>query len=271
MYVTPQEIFLKSSSLILLFRVGPKRVFLTNLLGKMILLVCGPHFEEQVFKRKDVPPLPFSPGLCFLPEKTYSLGWADSRKLISPHFTRAGFWTSMQFSLLFHALGMGKLSQSLILGVRPSCFLFLRCIAKHTFYCFHFWPSMAGQANSRKASTSALLAMPKPLTVWITTNCGKFFKRWEYQTTWSASWEIYIQVEKQQLELDMEHQTGSKSGKEYVKAVYCCPAYLTYMQSTLWEMLGCMKHKLESRLPGEISITSDMQMTPHLSQKAKRN
>ena len=63
--------------------------------------------------------------------------------------------------------------------------------------------------------------------VWITTNCGKFLKRWEYQTTWSASWEICIQVRKQQLELDMEQQTGSKSGKEYVKAVYWHPAYLT--------------------------------------------
>ena len=65
-----------------------------------------------------------------------------------------------------------------------------------------------------------------------------------------------MQVKKQQLELDMEQQTGSKLGKEYVKAVYCHPAYLTYMQSKSCEMLGWMKHKLESRLPGEISITS---------------
>ena len=75
-------------------------------------------------------------------------------------------------------------------------------------------PTSAGswkkQESSRKTSTSALLTMPKPLNVWITTNCGKFFKRWEYQTTWSASWEICIQVKKQQLELDMEQQTGSK-------------------------------------------------------------
>ena len=76
-----------------------------------------------------------------------------------------------------------------------------------------------------------------------------------------------MQVRKQQLEPDMKQQTGSKLGKEYVKAVYCHPAYLTYMQSTSCEMPG--KHKLESRLPGEISITSDMQMTPHLWQKAK--
>ena len=78
-----------------------------------------------------------------------------------------------------------------------------------------------------------------------------------------------MQVRKQQLELDREQQTGSKLGKEYVKAVYCHTAYLTYMQSTSREMQGWMKHKLESRLPGEISITSDMQMTPPLWQKAK--
>ena len=75
-----------------------------------------------------------------------------------------------------------------------------------------------------------------------------------------------MKVRKQQLELDMEQQTGSKKEKEYVKAVYCHPAYLTYMQSTSWEMLGWMKHKLESRLLGEISVTSDMQMTPPLWQ-----
>ena len=73
-----------------------------------------------------------------------------------------------------------------------------------------------------------------------------------------------MQVRKQQLELNMEQQTGSKSGTEYVKAVYCHRAYLTYMQSTSCEMPGWMKHKLESRMPGEISITSDMQMTPPL-------
>ena len=71
----------------------------------------------------------------------------------------------------------------------------------------------------RKRFTSGLLIMPKPLTVWITTNCGKFFKRWEYQTTWPASWEICMQDKKQQLELDMEQPIGSKSGKEYFKAV----------------------------------------------------
>ena len=71
-----------------------------------------------------------------------------------------------------------------------------------------------------------------------------------------------MQVRKQQLELDMEQQTGSKLGKEYIKAVDCHLAYVAYMQSTSWETLGWKKHKLESRLLGEISITSDMQMTP---------
>ena len=80
-----------------------------------------------------------------------------------------------------------------------------------------------------------------------------------------------MHVKKQQLELDMEQQTESKLGKEYVKPVYCHLAYLTYMQSTSGEMLGWMKHKLESRLPGEISITSDMQTTPPLWQKVRRN
>ena len=80
-----------------------------------------------------------------------------------------------------------------------------------------------------------------------------------------------MQVTKQQLKLDMEQQTGSKLGKDYVKAVYCHPAYLTYTQGASCEMLGWMKHKLESRLLGEISITSDMQVTPPLWQKVKRN
>ena len=87
----------------------------------------------------------------------------------------------------------------------------------------------------------------------------------------TASWEICMQVKKQQLELDMEQQTGPKLGKEYIKAVYCHHAYLTYMQSTSCEMLGWMKHKLESRFPGEISITSDMQIVPTLWLKAKKN
>ena len=83
----------------------------------------------------------------------------------------------------------------------------------------------AGSSKKQKSSRKniyfcfALLTTPKPLTVWITTNCGKFWKRWEYQATWPASWETCMQVKKQQLELDMGQQSGSKSGNEYIKAV----------------------------------------------------
>ena len=84
-----------------------------------------------------------------------------------------------------------------------------------------------------------------------------------------ASWEICMQVKNQQLELGMEQHTGSILGMQYVKAVFCHSAYLTYMQSTSGKMLGWMKHKLESRLLGEISITSDMQMSPPIWQKVK--
>ena len=80
-----------------------------------------------------------------------------------------------------------------------------------------------------------------------------------------------MQVKKQQLEPDMEQPTGSKLGKGYIKAIYCHPAYLTYIQSASCEVPGWMKHKLESRLLGVISVTSDMQMTPPLWQKVKRN
>ena len=80
-----------------------------------------------------------------------------------------------------------------------------------------------------------------------------------------------MQVQKLQLELAMERKTGSKLGKGYIKTVYCHPAYSTYVQRASCEMPGWMKHKLVSRLPGEIAITSDVQMTPCLWQKAKRN
>ena len=116
------------------------------------------------------------------------------------------------------------------------------------------------QQRSRKTSIPALLIMPKPLTVWITTNCGKFWKKWEYETTWPAFWETCMQVRKQQNWT--WNNTLVPNRKEYLKVACCRPAHLTYMQSTSWEMLGWRKHKLESRLSGEISITSDMQMIP---------
>ena len=108
------------------------------------------------------------------------------------------------------------------------------------------------QESSRKISISALLAMPKPLTVWITINCGKFWKRWEYQTTWPASWET------------VRTGHGTTDWFQIGKGVCCYPAYFTYMQSTSWETLGWKKHTLVSRLLGELSIASDMQMTSPL-------
>ena len=115
------------------------------------------------------------------------------------------------------------------------------------------------------------LTLPKPLTVWITIDCRKFLKGWEYQTTLLASLEICRQVKNQQLEPGMKQQNVSNSVKDYVTAVYCHPANLTYMQTTSWEMLDWRNHKLEARLPGEISIIADTQITPPLWQKVKKN
>ena len=98
-----------------------------------------------------------------------------------------------------------------------------------------FTGSWRKQENFRETSSLTTL---KPLTVWITTNCGKFLKRWEYQTTFPAFWEICMHIKKQQLELDMEQLTGSKLEKEYNKAICCNPVYLTYMQSISCEMPG---------------------------------
>ena len=98
--------------------------------------------------------------------------------------------------------------------------------------------AMYAHNSPREASTACELR----------TSCGKYLKRWEYQTTLPSSSEIYIQVKKQQLEPDMEQQTGSKLGKEYIKAVYCHPACLPYMQNTSCEKQGWMKHNLESKL-----------------------
>ena len=123
------------------------------------------------------------------------------------------------------------------------------------------------QESSRKISTFALLTMPKPLTVWTTTN-WKILKEMGIPDH-LTSLLINMYAGQEEIEADMEQQTGSKQGKEYVKAIYCHPAYLTYMQSTSSEMLGWMKHKLESRFQGEISVTSVMHMTAHLWQKVK--
>ena len=121
----------------------------------------------------------------------------------------------------------------------------------------------------QKTSISALLTMPKPLTVWITTNWKTLKEKGIPDHLTCLLWNQY--AEQEETEPDMKQWTGSKLGKEYVKTVCCYPVYLTSMQSPAYEMPGWMTHKLESRLWGEISITSDMQMTPPLWQKAKRN
>ena len=114
----------------------------------------------------------------------------------------------------------------------------------------------------QKTSTSALLTTPKPLPVGITNKLWKVLQEMGIPDYLTSSWEICMQVKEQQLEPEWYNRLVSN--REYLKAVYCHPPYLTYMQGTAWEMLDWMKHKLESRLPGEISITSDMQMTPPL-------
>ena len=101
---------------------------------------------------------------------------------------------------------------------------------------------------------------------WITTNCGKFLKRWEYQTSLLVFWETCAWVKKQQLELDPKQRTGSKLGKEYIKAIYSHPACLTSMQSTSCEMPGWITHRLESRLQGETPNTSNMQIRPLMTE-----
>ena len=129
-------------------------------------------------------------------------------------------------------------------------------------------PTSIGSSKKAKEFQKifALLTSPKLLTVWITIHCGKFFT----DGSTSLLRNLYAGQEAA-VSMDMEQQTDSKLGKEYVKAVYCHPVYLTYMQSTSCRIPGWMKHKLESRLLEEISITSDLQMTPPLWQEVKKN
>ena len=115
----------------------------------------------------------------------------------------------------------------------------------------------------KKRSISTSLTRLKPLTLWITTSCGKFLERWEYQTTLLASWETCMWVKKQQVKTRHGTMDWFQSEKgEYIEALYCHHVCLIYMQSTSCEMLGWMNHNLESRLLGEISITSYIQIIP---------
>ena len=123
--------------------------------------------------------------------------------------------------------------------------------------------------KSKRVPEKHLLTRPKPLTVWITTN-WKFLKEMGIPDHLTCLLRNLYAGQEAAVRIGHGQQIGSKLRKEYVKAVYCHPAYLTYMQSTSCEMPGWIKHKVESRLLGEISITSDMQMTPPLRQKVKR-
>ena len=124
------------------------------------------------------------------------------------------------------------------------------------------------EENSRKTSTSALLTMIKPLTMWITTN-WKILKEMGVPDHLICLLGKLYAGQEATVRTELEQQIGSKLGKEYIKAVYCHPAYLTYVKNISCKMLGQMNHKLESRLLGEISTTLDMQMTPPLRQKVK--
>ena len=122
------------------------------------------------------------------------------------------------------------------------------------------------QESSRKTFISVSLTMPKVLTVWITTNCEKFLKRWKYKTTLPDSWEICMQVKRQQLETDMD---WFPIGKGVHQGCILSPCLFNLYAEYIMRNVGWMKHKLESRLLREITITSDKQMTPHLWQKVK--
>ena len=128
-----------------------------------------------------------------------------------------------------------------------------------------FAGSRRKQGSSRKTSTSVSLTMLKPLTVWTTTNCGKFLKRWEYQTSLPVSWETCMWVKKQ-LENRTRDNRLVQNWKGVRQAVYWHPACLTSKKSTSCKMPGWVNQKLESKLPGEISTTSDMQMIPLLAE-----
>ena len=125
-----------------------------------------------------------------------------------------------------------------------------------------WWITEKAREFQEKTSISATLTMLKPLTVWVTTNYGKFLKRWEYLTTLPVSWEICMPSQEAIVRTGHGTMDWFKIGKGVQQGLYCHPVYLTYMQSTSCKMPGWMTHNLESRLPGEISTTSDMQMAP---------
>ena len=135
------------------------------------------------------------------------------------------------------------------------------------------WTSRSSkkQESSRKTSTSASLTALKPLSIWITKTCGKLLKRWEYQISLTPSWETCMQVRKQQLQLDMEQQTGFKIGKGACQGCLLSPCLFNLHSEYLMRNAGLDKTHARIKIVGKISITSDMQMIPLLWQKVKRN
>ena len=135
-------------------------------------------------------------------------------------------------------------------------------------------PTSAGswkKQESRNTSISALLTMPNPLTVWITINCGKFFKRWEYQTTWPASWETCIQFQEATVRIGHGTMHWLQIGKGVRHGCILSPCLFNFYAEYIMRNARLEEAQLESRLPGEISITSYMQMTPPIWCKVKRN
>ena len=137
--------------------------------------------------------------------------------------------------------------------------------------CQHPLDHWKSKGVPEKTSISALLTMPKPLTVWITINCRKFWKRWTYQITWPASWETCMPGQEATVRTGHGITDWFQIGKGVRQGCLLSPCLFNLYAEYIMRNAGLEKHKLQSRLPGEISITSDMQMTPPLWQKVKRN
>ena len=127
------------------------------------------------------------------------------------------------------------------------------------------------QESSRKTSISALLTTPKPFTVWITINYGKYWKRWEYQTTWPASWEICMQVRKQQLELDMEQQIGSTLGKEVCQGCILSPWLFNIYAESIMRNVGLDETQDGIKITGRNINNLRYADDTTLKQKVKKN
>ena len=194
------------------------------------------------------------------------------------HF-HPSFWINWLFKMSFYACRLSGFSCVQLFnsmdyspsGFSVNEFLQARILECHALlqgsFCSSLYLSFSLKVPQRYKSL-LVLTMPKPLTVWITINWGKFWKRWEYKSTWPASWEICMQVKRQQLETDMD---WFPIGKGVCQGCILSPCLFNLYAEYIMRNVGWMKHKLESKLLEEISIISDMQMTPPLWQKVKKN